>query len=158
MYDLAIDYLKLNKYEHYEISNFALQGSKCIHNLNYWNRGEYIGAGAGAHSFINSKRSRNIPDINLYINTSNNFVLPEIESTVITPEEALREFIFLGLRKTEGISLTESEEIELSLAGVCTELIDKGYMEIRGDLIRLTRKGLKISNTVIVSIFERSGL
>ena len=67
MYDLAIDYLKLNKYEHYEISNFALQGSKCIHNLNYWNRGEYIGAGAGAHSFINSKRSRNIPDKSMVI-------------------------------------------------------------------------------------------
>jgi oxygen-independent coproporphyrinogen III oxidase len=158
MYDQAIDYLDLNKYEHYEVSNFALQGFKCNHNLNYWNRGEYIGAGAGAHSFINNRRSKNTPDIQSYTEALNNHTLPESESTFITPEEALREFIFLGLRKTEGIKLTESEKFGLSIAEVCKELIDKNYMEIRGDFIKLTRKGLKISNTVIVSIFEKSGL
>jgi len=158
MYDQAIDYLDFNKYEHYEISNFALHGFKCIHNLNYWNRGEYIGTGAGAHSYINNRRSKNIKDIQLYAETLKNSVLPESESTVINPEEALREFIFLGLRKTEGIRLSESEKLGLHLAEACKELIDEGYMAIEGAFIRLTRKGLKISNTIIVSIFERSGL
>jgi oxygen-independent coproporphyrinogen-3 oxidase len=56
MYDHVIDFLQGRGFEHYEISNFALPGFRCLHNLNYWDRGEYIGAGAGAHSFIEGVR------------------------------------------------------------------------------------------------------
>jgi len=67
MYDLGIDYLESAGFGHYEISNYALPGFHCIHNLNYWNRGEYLAAGAGAHSFIRGFRAMNTADINEYV-------------------------------------------------------------------------------------------
>ena len=158
MYNHAIDYLAGFGYEHYEISNFAMPEFKCIHNMNYWNRGEYIGAGAGAHSFIDKIRSRNIKDINAYIEQLSNGIIPEIESTKLTSEEALKEFIFLGLRKTEGISISKSEETGLNIIDASEALIKEGLLEIAKDHLRLTRKGIVISNSVIVKMFEKLDL
>lgn len=158
MYNFLIDYLTSNGYEHYEISNFALHGFSCIHNMNYWDRGEYIGAGAGAHSFIGDVRSKNTGDIRKYIETINNGVIPETESMRLTRTDEIKEFIFLGLRKTEGISLTKAKEPGLNIQDACKELIDEGYLELREGYLRLTRKGIVISNTIIVRIFEKLGL
>ena len=158
MYNHAIDYLAGFGYEHYEISNFALPEFKCIHNLNYWNRGEYIGAGAGAHSFIDKMRSGNTRDINAYIEQLNNRMIPETELTKLTSEETLKEFIFLGLRKTEGISISKSQETGLNIVDASGALINEGLLEIAKDYLRLTRKGIVISNTVIVKLFEKLGL
>jgi oxygen-independent coproporphyrinogen-3 oxidase len=155
MYNHAIDYLAGFAYEHYEISNFALPEFKCIHNLNYWNRGEYIGAGAGAHSFIDKMRSGNIKDINAYIEQLNNGVIPETESIKLTSEETLKEFIFLGLRKTQGINISKSQENGLNIIDASETLINEGLVEIAKDCLRLTRKGIVISNTVIVTLFEK---
>jgi len=158
MYNHAIDYLAGFGYEHYEISNFALPEFKCIHNLNYWDRGEYIGTGAGAHSFIGKMRSGNIKDINAYIEQLNNGIIPESESTKLTSEETLKEFIFLGLRKTEGISISKSQQTGLNIVDASGTLINEGLVEIVEDFLRLTRKGIVISNTVIVKLFEKLGL
>ncbi len=155
MYNYAIDYLVSNGYEHYEISNFALPGFRCIHNLNYWDWGEYIGAGAGAHSFIRGYRSRNTDDISRYIEDLNKNIIPEIESVEIKCEDAIKEFIFLGLRKTEGISIMKTEELGLNIPDACKELIDEGYVKVSDNYLSLTRKGLVISNTIIVRLFEK---
>ena len=165
MYNHTIDYLAGHGYEHYEISNFALPGFKCIHNLNYWNRGEYIGAGAGAHSFVNGVRTKNIADVNKYIDSLNSGIIHETESLMITPGESLKEFIFLGLRKTEGINvknipssmIADREALE-KLIDASGELINEGYLELNEDYLRLTRKGIVISNTIIVKLFEKLGL
>ena len=90
-------------------------GYRCLHNLNYWNRGEYIGAGAGAHSFIQGVRSQNTGDIKMYINSLSNDIVPETEALEIGPEEALKEFIFLGLRKTGGDKLDAGHKYEAGL-------------------------------------------
>ncbi len=181
MYNHAIDYFASCGYEHYEISNFALPGFKCMHNLNYWDRGEYIGVGTGAHSFINGIRSKNTEDIPRYIEDLNNGIIPEIESAKPTSAEALKEFIFLGLRKTEGININELPpfipplprgDIHTSiphltrgdiggynsLLDASKELIDEGYLEINRGYLALTRKGIVISNTIIVKLFERLGI
>ena len=100
MYDYAIDYLTSKGYEHYEISNFALPQFRCLHNLNYWNRGEYIGAGAGAHSFMRGFRSQNTGDIRKYIEEVKKEIIPEAEPVEIKLKDAIKEFIFLNLRKT----------------------------------------------------------
>ncbi len=177
MYNHAIDYFASCGYEHYEISNFALPGFKCMHNLNYWDRGEYIGVGTGAHSFINGIRSNNTKDITRYIEDLNNGIIPEIESAKPTSAEALKEFIFLGLRKTEGININELPPFlpplprgdihtsiphltrgDNSLLDASKELIDEGYLEINRGYLALTRKGIVISNTIIVKLFERLGI
>ena len=165
MYNHAIDFLGGSGYMHYEISNFALPGFKCLHNMNYWNRGEYIGAGAGAHSFVNGVRTKNIADVGRYIDGLNNGLVPETESTVITPYNALKETIFLGLRKMDGLNLKDLCKTELlendkdgNLIAASAELIDEGYLDLNGDYLRLTRKGIIISNAIIVKLFEKLGL
>jgi oxygen-independent coproporphyrinogen-3 oxidase len=157
MYSHLIDYLSSHGYEHYEISNFALPGHRCIHNLNYWDWGTFIGAGAGAHSFINSIRSKNTEDIARYIENVKASTLPLEESTEIGPGESIKEFIFLGLRKTGGISLAEAEDLGLSLVDTCSDLVEEGYLEIEKGYLRLSRKGIVVSNAIIVKLFERTG-
>jgi oxygen-independent coproporphyrinogen-3 oxidase len=158
MYDRAIDHLSASGYEHYEISNFALPGFVCIHNMNYWNRGEYIGAGVGAHSFVRGLRSRNADDIKAYCEYAGSGIIPSVETVRISPAEAAREFILLGLRKTGGISITEAEMYGLNIISAGSSLLEEGYLETHKDHLRLTRKGLPLSNTVFVKLYEELGL
>lgn len=158
MADLAIDLLSVSGYEQYEISNYAQQGYHCIHNVNYWDRGEYLAAGAGAHGFLRGFRTRNTSSINEYLERLSHNADPEVEKTEISCEDALKEFIFLGLRKTEGLRLRDAEELGLAIEKASEELAAEGYVEIRDDHVRLTRKGLPVANMVIVKLFERLGL
>jgi oxygen-independent coproporphyrinogen-3 oxidase len=170
MYNHAIDYLASFGYEHYEISNFALPGFRCMHNLNYWDRGEYIGAGAGAHSFFNGMRSKNTEDIKRHIESLNSGVIPEMESIELSSIDSIKEFVFLGLRKTEGININGLPSFIPPLPkgdiggcnsvflDACRDLVYEGYIEIKGGFLRLTRKGMVVSNTIIVEVFERLGL
>jgi oxygen-independent coproporphyrinogen-3 oxidase len=156
MYGHAIDYLSAHKYAQYEISNFALPGYRCLHNINYWNRGEYLAAGAGAHSFIAGVRSRNTGNIPTYVERLKADMLPQEDSSLIPDDEAMRESLFLGLRKAEGIPLeNSSDESTLSAA---SELIEMGYLELADAHLRFTRRGMVLSNTVIVTLFEKLGL
>lgn len=155
MYDSVIAFLSLNGYEHYEISNFARPGLKCRHNINYWDRGEYIAVGAGAHSFLRGVRAKNTSDVRAYIERLEGGIPPVIESGRVTHKEGMREFMFLGLRKREGINLKECEIAETDIASSAGDLIDRGYLEIVSGRLRLTRKGIVLSNSVLVSLFEQ---
>ncbi|MBI5098133.1 MAG: radical SAM family heme chaperone HemW [Nitrospirae bacterium] len=155
MYEYTIDYLTSKNYIHYEISNFALPDYFCKHNLNYWDRGEYYGAGLGAHSFIDHKRFYNFGDLEFYINalTENKSPVQKIEQ--ITNDKAIAETFFLGLRKTGGINLkTVSESYKQDLVSMyqneIKELEEAGLVEYNSKSfnLRLTRKGLLLSNEV----------
>jgi oxygen-independent coproporphyrinogen-3 oxidase len=158
MYTYTIDYLAIHGYKHYEISNFALPGFQCFHNLNYWDRGGYIGAGAGAHSFVNGMRSHNVKDIHDYIERLSNGLIPETELSNISPADALKEFLFLGLRKTNGISICKTKIFGVDIISACKEMLEAGYFEVKDDSLRLTRKGIVLSNAVIVRLFGNLGL
>jgi oxygen-independent coproporphyrinogen III oxidase len=158
MYGCAIDFLQGRGFEHYEISNFALPGSRCRHNFNYWERGDYIGAGAGSHSFIKGVRSQNIADIAEYIRSLSGNIIPQTGKIRITEEESLKELIFLGLRKTEGIDSEDAIKVRPDFTSACTELIENGYLAYSDGKLRLTRKGLPVSNMVIVRLFGLLGL
>jgi len=139
---------------HYEISNFARPGFECRHNLNYWKRGEYIGVGAGAHSFEDGRRSRNTGYVFKYIEMLSRGALPVEESAEVTAEEEIKELIFLGLRMTRGIDIRKMGFL-LEASG---ELIGEGLLGIEDGRLRLTRKGLLLANVVAVSLFEKLGL
>ena len=158
MYTYTIDYLASHGYKHYEISNFALHGFQCFHNLNYWDRGGYIGAGAGAHSFVNGIRSHNVKDIHDYSERLNNGLIPETEVLKISPAEALKEFLFLGLRKRTGISICKTTLFGVDIISACKEMLEAGYFEVKDDSLRLTRNGIVLSNSVIVRLFGNLGL
>jgi oxygen-independent coproporphyrinogen-3 oxidase len=153
MYYKGIDMLKEHGYIHYEISNLSKLGYECRHNLNYWNRGEYLGIGAGAHSFFGGKRTGNAKDISHYIESINNNKMPVADEHYITNDEALKEFIFLGMRKTDGVDmklLPDKKRVLMKKA--VEELSYHGLVEVKGNYLRLTRKGLILSNEVIVQV------
>ncbi|GBE06586.1 oxygen-independent coproporphyrinogen-III oxidase 1 [bacterium BMS3Abin10] len=170
MYNHTIDFLTAKGFVHYEISNFSMPGYFCRHNLNYWDRGEYYGAGLGAHSFINGRRSYNTGDLEHYIQSLSKNELPVEGSEVITADKALLETFFLGLRKTEGINLEKlsasyGEDIqkvyekqirELQRAGLIeTYSSSRGFGTSRvtssgNNRMRLTRQGILLSNEVFI--------
>jgi len=80
---------------------------------------------------------------------------PIIESTPVTHREGMREFMFLGLRKRDGIDLKDREISGADISSAAEDLVDRGYLEIECDRMRLTRKGIVLSNSVIVSLFEQ---
>ncbi|MBI5847708.1 MAG: radical SAM family heme chaperone HemW [Nitrospirae bacterium] len=158
MSDFAVDRLSASGYEQYEISNYSLPGYRCAHNLNYWDRGDYLAAGAGAHGFIKGYRTRNTSSIKQYIEKLENDTDPEMEKTALSREDALREFVFLGLRKTEGIRLDDAAEFGLDLAAASDELFRLRLVESTTCHLRLTRKGQHIANEVIVRLLGGLGL
>ena len=159
MYEYAIDWLSAQGFTHYEISNFARPGYECRHNLNYWDRGDYYGAGLGAHSLIDNQRLRNTDDLKNYIRLITQNDSPGRVIDHISDEKALSEAIFLGLRKTEGIiveSLAMRYKVNIlsSYRKVIEDLQTAGLISISPSgcsnetNISLTRKGLLLSNEV----------
>ncbi len=156
-YDFVAQFLSGRGYAHYEISNYALTGFECKHNMKYWMREDYLGFGAGAHSFTGGRRSRNTSDIRGYIDMVNTVGNAMVEEAALTEPDALREEIFLKLRTRQGL--------KMGALGVSSELI--GDLERTGCLFRLddriylTDKGMLVSNRIIVEIMdslERNGL
>lgn len=153
MYYQGVDILRSHGYVHYEISNFSRPKFECRHNLNYWDRGCYLGIGAGAHSFIDSKRSSNLSDINSYTNLLNEGILPIDKESVINDEEALKEYIFLGLRKIEGVNIsTLLKDKGSQLKKAIDDLTSYGLVELNNGVLKLKRKGIFLINEIIVQV------
>ncbi|NMA66732.1 MAG: oxygen-independent coproporphyrinogen III oxidase [Clostridiaceae bacterium] len=155
MYHYAKNYFSEKGYKQYEISNFAKPQYQCLHNMNYWERGEYIGIGAGAHSLIKNRRYANIPDVLDYIEgiRANTPVLAE--DTLLSLDEALAEKMILGLRLNKGVDLRKvSEEFGVDVVMRYEKSIDtllkKNLIEIDQKVIKLTERGFDLANSVFV--------
>lgn len=109
MYDFGRGLLKKLGFERYEISNFAKAGFESRHNLNYWKRGEYIGAGVAASSFMKGKRFTNTFDLDEYMKCIISGFYPAVDCEEVSETDAKFEFVMLGLRTKYGVSLTEYE-------------------------------------------------
>lgn len=161
-YDHACRQLADAGYEHYEISNWGLPGFCSSHNLKYWLREPYIGFGAGAHSFNGRERWANAHDAAKYVAAieSNYPVREQIET--VTPQQALDEEFFLGLRRLEGIDVARIErECDKQLSHRITELRQKidhltnaGLIETHDGRVRLAPKRLTVSNEVFVELMS----
>ena len=161
MFELTIDRLTSAGYNHYEVSNYSLEGFESRHNNRYWDSGDYIGLGAGAHSYRSSPdwgvRWWNISLPDDYIKSINNSGQAIAGLERLTEEEAITEGIFLGLRKSNGISYDWfSERFNFSLKESRSQriaiLIEDGLISERENTLRLTSKGLIIADTVITSL------
>ena len=155
MYWYVKDYLELNGYKHYEISNFAKPGFESEHNLDCWNQKEYIGFGAGAYSYLNKKRFGNISNLEKYIQNcnSNNFEKNVILEEVQDKNQQMNEYMILGLRKIDGISIQKFEEKFnenpiLLFRKELQKLYEDKLLTIDGDIIKLSNKGLDLANIV----------
>lgn len=142
MYHAAIAAMRRSGYEHYEISNMAKPGMRCRHNLKYWSFGEYLGIGDSASSFMNGVRWTEKPREEYH---ENDFA------------DNTGEYVFTGLRKTEGIRKSdfarrfgrEFWEVYGSRRGYLEEYFEEGLLLEEGDVIRLSERGIDISNSIM---------
>ena len=153
MYYWAVDYLAKMGYGQYEISNFAKKGRQSRHNRIYWQAEEYLGMGLGAHSYMDGERFHNRYDLQEYIDAEGEVSLLKEDVEVITEEDALAEFMFLGLRLTEGVSFARfrerfGQEMKNIYGRQIEELVKDGLLKEDEIGIRLTVRGVDISNVV----------
>ena len=153
MYWNVKEKLENNGYTHYEISNFAKKGYESKHNMNCWNQQEYLGLGLAAHSYINNKRYSNIDNIEKYIKNikenhiENNYIVHEEQNI----KEKQKEYMMLGLRKIEGVSIQEFKNRFIDnpiyvFHNELEELVKEELIEIDLDNIKLTKKGIDLAN------------
>lgn len=155
MYWKVKNILEKNGYNHYEISNFAKHGSESKHNLDCWKQKEYVGFGVAAHSYTNGVRYSNIENIEEYIKNyeegkeEDNFVFHEKQ----THNMKVKEYMMLGLRKIKGVCIQEFKEKFAAnpifvFKTELEKLVNEELLEVNGDYIKLTNKGLDLANLV----------
>ncbi len=143
-------------YIHYEISNYSKKGYESKHNQNCWSQKEYLGFGIAAHSYLEEKRFCNIDNLNKYIENIKKGNLEEnriIEEKNRTKENIAKEYMMLGLRKIEGVSISEFQrKFELNplfyFRFEISKLQKLDLIEVDLDNIRLTKRGLDLANIV----------
>lgn len=157
MYERTEELLKKAGYHRYEISNYAKAGKECKHNLGYWDRKEYLGLGLGSSSLISNKRFKNCEDLAFYMEHAGETSAIREEETILSEQEQMEEFVFLGLRKMAGISYEKFEEtFGMSLDACYGKGIERMKMqqllEEKEGMLYLTKKGIDISNYVFAEI------
>ena len=152
MFEYIIAELERAGFEHYEISNFSKSGFESRHNLMYWDNAEYYGIGAGASGYVNGVRYKNHGPIRHYLKAVEEGNA-RITEEYLTLQEKMEEEMFLGLRKKSGVSMTRFEEkfgqsFQELYGDIIKDLIQQGLMQVDGDHVRMTKRGLFLGDTV----------
>ena len=152
MFEYIIAELEKAGFEHSEISNFSKPGFESRHNLMYWDNAEYYGIGAGASGYVDGVRYKNHGPIRHYLQAveAGN---ARVQEEVLTLKEKMEEEMFLGLRKKSGVSKKRFEEkfglsFEDQYGAVVSELTEQGLLVPDKDIVRMTKKGLFLGDTV----------
>ena len=152
MFEYIIAELEKAGFEHYEISNFSKPGFESRHNLMYWDNAEYYGIGAGASGYVDGVRYKNHGPIRHYLQAveAGN---ARVQEEVLTLHEKMEEEMFLGLRKKSGVSKKRFEEkfglsFEDQYGAVVSELTEQGLLVPDKDIVRMTKQGLFLGDTV----------
>ncbi|WP_295232029.1 radical SAM family heme chaperone HemW [Veillonella sp.] len=153
MYDTMMAGLKELGFERYEISNFAKGNSYSRHNLKYWHYVDYLGFGAGAHSFYDGVRRSNNRNVMPYIQAVDRYTMPTIDTETITVERAQEDFCFLALRTKWGLNEhTFKKRFGISVVNLfgttLNDLVSKDLLEYENDSYHLTSEGAKHGNYV----------
>ena len=146
----------------YEISNFSKRGFECKHNLNYWNCGEWIGIGPGAHSRVKGKNKKRRSIINEYDPYNwgqriRNYGHSMIENSVLTDEQNQDEYIVMSMRTRDGLNINKYEKLggKLNMDNIKL-LISNGYLkkDETEENIKVTRKGSLVCDSIISSLAD----
>ena len=152
MFEYIIAELERAGFEHYEISNFSKPSFESRHNLMYWDNAEYYGIGAGASGYVNGVRYKNHGPIRHYLSAVEEGNA-RITEEHLSQKEQMEEEMFLGLRKKSGVSMARFEEkfgrsFEGLYGEIVRDLVQQGLMQIEGDRVRMTKRGLFLGDTV----------
>lgn len=157
MYEAGVKKLKEFGFERYEVSNFCKKGKESKHNLNYWQRGEYIGFGVSASSCINNTRFTNTFDLDEYFKCilSDNFAV--INSERIDSEGRKEEYIMLALRTSRGVNLAEYfNQFNIEFEKEYAETLEKlaPFFDKKDGYIFIKPEHLYIQNSLIINFFK----
>ena len=155
MYETTIQVLEDAGYSQYEISNFSKPGMESQHNINYWNNGEYLGVGAGASSYLNGERSKNINLPSIYIREIETKASAVDTRERLEPLQAMGETLMLGLRLLKGVSIDVFENrfqvsFQKVYGKVVESLLNQELITLNENRIALSRKGLFLADSVIL--------
>ncbi|WP_417912430.1 radical SAM family heme chaperone HemW [Candidatus Electronema sp. TJ] len=144
-------------FRRYEISNYALPGFECRHNINYWRSGEWIGLGPSAVSSINGTRCTALADAEKFCRRMESGQEVWQEKETLEPEAAFRESVVIGLRMTAGVSLADLRcrfgiDAEVYYGETLARLVRLNMLEIMKDHLRLTDQGLLLANAVMAEL------
>ena len=157
MYELTAEYLGGKGYRRYEISNYARPGFACRHNVGYWTRKNYLGLGLGASSLMENERFANTSVLKDYMERP----FSHTDRQRLSREAQMEEFMFLGLRLTEGVSRADFQRefgasIDLMYGETLRDLKAQGLVEAAEGRIFLTGRGVDVSNYVLAQfLFDR---
>ncbi len=154
MYEATAQILREYGFEQYEISNYAKKGRECRHNVGYWIRQDYLGFGLGASSLYGKERFANTQDMKKYLENSRTPEKIREKEPLLTREDEMAEFMFLGLRMTRGISKAEFErqfgsETDAIYGDVLRKYKSMGLLLEEDGRIFLSREGIHVSNSVM---------
>ncbi|MCH5146763.1 MAG: radical SAM family heme chaperone HemW [Clostridiales bacterium] len=158
MYEAGVKKLKELGFDRYEVSNFAKKGKESRHNMNYWNRGEYIGFGVAASSCINNIRFTNTFDLDEYFKCILSGHLAVIDREDVDIEGQKEEFIMLALRTSKGLDLDEYERLfgakfQEEFAAEIQKM--REYVEVNGNFLRIKDEYLFVQNTIIIEFLNK---
>ena len=159
MYHKSTEFLVEKGYNHYEISNYALPNYECRHNLVYWELAPYLGVGLSSHSYMENMRFFNTSNILDYIEKLEGKLLPIEGEEAIDKSTEIEEYCILGIRKINGIDKEEFKkrfnvDIEAIYKDPIVKHTNRGLIIDNGKAIRLTKKGLDLSNLVEVDFLK----
>ena len=157
MYEQARAALPANGYKHYEISNYARPGRECIHNINYWDNGSYIGLGAGAVSCFSGVRIKSEEDPARFSGLINAGRMPFTEAEFLPLGPRFRETVIMGLRMTAGVAISGLEKrfglVPKKYYGdVLNRLMRQELLEEVEGRLRLSLRGLLLANRVMAQL------
>ncbi len=156
-FELVMDTLTENGYQHYEISNFCLPGFASKHNSSYWQQKKYLGVGPSAHSFDGDTRQFNVSSNHVYMKALREGKIP-FEKEVLTRENKINEYLFTTLRTSQGCNLayltnTLDYDLKKINSAYLQTLLDKGYVTLFNDLLILTREGKLLADKIASDLF-----
>lgn len=157
MYQSAVKQLAEAGYVRYEVSNFAKIGYRSKHNQVYWDRGEYLGLGASAHSFVDGVRFANFDSIFEYNDRIEHLKFPVESTDKISVEEAKEEVVMLSLRTKEGLNLDAykkqfGEDFAATKKDKIADLIKLGLLALDGSTLRVTDAGFLVLNRIVLEL------
>lgn len=152
MYLTLMNEMEKAGYGMYEISNFAKPGKESRHNITYWRNEDYYGLGAGAHGYVGRRRHVNIKGVNPYVEAAK-AGLPRLDSYPVTADEAMEDFMMVGLRMREGVSEQRfreqfGRELGEVFAAPLNKMLHNGLLENTGGSYRLSERGILFGNDV----------
>jgi oxygen-independent coproporphyrinogen-3 oxidase len=161
MYVAARERLEDGGFENYEISNFAKPAARSLHNQIYWRRGEYIGLGAAAHSFVDGVRRCNHYDVERYCRALSERGDPTAWRENVSQGQAVEETIMLALRTSDGIDLDALEsawgsDARADIVDRAAPLVLEGLTAISGSRLRITPRGYFVSDEIIARLLPET--